>query len=437
MAFLSSPKSPSLALPRLLPAGVYPQYPRFIPLLVEPKDSNKGFRYFRFMKTIQTQAILVLLLLSCMRVLAQQSQQEQLIIDSIRITKNWRTKDFIILQELNLKTGTPTTQSAIDTAMIKLWNIGNFSSISYQLDTFPDGRNLLNITAKDALTVVPYLSFNGNKNNFQFSAGVNDNNFLGRNIGLELRGSTGTNSKQITIRTAIPRQLLYRNMALTGSFTYGNGMNYQYAEGQKVQGVGYLKKELSLAISNPWHQDFNYKFSPDLSLQFTRHSTDSSLISPALPQPDAYTVTYLQLGVSESMGYIKRRRHQQDGYHLGLGLTWGMGLTSNSPDYHSLSAAASWHHLFNSLVQLSATFATAYTSANIPPCFSTEMMLKAPMPVKSPEKPTMRRLSEPSLPISTGSGYPWSSPSISTWVMEHQATSSSTIPNRFIRPIPT
>ncbi|WP_430974551.1 POTRA domain-containing protein [Sunxiuqinia rutila] len=318
------------------------------------------------MKTTQTQAILLLLLLSCMSAFAQQSQQEQLVIDSIRISKNWRTKDYIILQELNLKTGTPTTQSAIDTAMIKIWNIGNFSSISYQIDTLPDEQNLLNITAKDALTVVPYLSFNGNKNNFQFSAGVNDNNFLGRNVGLELRGTTGSNSKLITIRTAIPRQLLYRNMALTGSFTYGNGMNYQYAEGQKVQGVGYLKKEVSLAISNPWHQDFNYKFSPDLSLQLTRHRTDSSLISPSLPQPDAYKVTYLQLGVSESMGYIKRRRHQQDGYNLGLGLTWGMGLTTNSPNYHSLSAAASWHHLFNSLVQLSASFSTAYTSSNIP-----------------------------------------------------------------------
>ncbi|MGQ7868380.1 hypothetical protein [Sunxiuqinia sp. sy24] len=320
------------------------------------------------MKMIKTQAILLLLLQCSISLLAQEPKihQEEITIDSISINKNWRTKDAIILQELNLKMGDQTTRSAIDTSMLKIWNIGNFSTINYEITSLPDGQNLLNITAKDAFTIVPNLSFNGNKNNFQFSAGINDNNFLGRNIGLELNGTTGTNNKHLRIRTSIPRQLLYRNMALSGSFTYGNSMNYQYAGGQKIRGVGYLKKEFSLGISNPWHTDFKYNFSPDISLHLTQHATDSTLISADITHADNYEVSYLQIGISESMGYIKQKRHQKDGYHLGMGVGWGLGLTTDSPSYHTISTGASYHKLFNRVVQFSCSATTAYTSTNIP-----------------------------------------------------------------------
>jgi outer membrane protein assembly factor BamA len=78
---------------------------------------------------------------------------EQIRIDSIVLIKNWRTKDRIIREEMGFWQGDIITRSAIDTAMIRVWNIGNFARVEYQLDTFGHQQNLLTITAQDALTV--------------------------------------------------------------------------------------------------------------------------------------------------------------------------------------------------------------------------------------------------------------------------------------------
>lgn len=319
------------------------------------------------MKTIRYY-IIFYIIISGQALFAQTSdpKKEFVLIDSIVIQKNWRTKDNIILHELEFSSGDIVSKGLIDTSMIKIWNLGNFSSVEYQIHQYEKQTNTLEITAKDALTIIPNLSFNGNKNDFRFSAGINDKNFLGRNIKLNFNVTTGTTDKHFHISTTIPRQLLYKNMALHGSLTYGSGMNYQYKNGAKSLAVGYQKRAASFAISNPWHKDFDYHFSPDISLGFTQHKTDTSLISKDIPTVNDYTVGFFHIGFNESAGYIKHRRHQKDGYQLAIGSGYSIGLTPASKSYFNLTTGAAYHKLLNSIIQFSCSFSTAFTSTHIP-----------------------------------------------------------------------
>ncbi|MCK5102930.1 MAG: hypothetical protein KAR17_08945, partial [Cyclobacteriaceae bacterium] len=110
------------------------------------------------------------------------TNDQKIRVDSIRIKKNWRTKDSIIRDELKFEAGDSISHGVLDTMVIRLWNIGNFAKVGYDLDTLTNGNYLLEITAKDALTIVPILSFNGNRQDWSLSMGMSDKNFLGRNI---------------------------------------------------------------------------------------------------------------------------------------------------------------------------------------------------------------------------------------------------------------
>lgn len=286
-------------------------------------------------------------------------------IDSIDIQKNWRTKNRIILNELGIRPGMVITKRTLEEGIIKIWNVGNFSDVKYFIETFQNNRTLLTIVAKDAITIVPIVSFSGNKEDFKLTLGVSDNNFLGKNLKLGLVGSYGSNVKDLQVRFGIPRQLLYKNMAIYGRFTYGHNEQYRYDNGEKISGVGYDKLEIGTSISNPWNEDFKYTFSPDLGITYFQHTTDSIFNLPDIP-PNGYKVNYLNLSFSESIGYIAKKRHQRDGYLISGAIGAGIGLDGHSPHYISLGLSATYNKLFNRIVQLRSQFSTAYTTSEVP-----------------------------------------------------------------------
>jgi len=290
----------------------------------------------------------------------------QITIDSIRIIKNWRTRNKIILEELGFRQGDDVKRSLLDTAMIRIWNIGNFAKVGYELDTLPYNKSLLTIMAQDALTVVPILSFSGNRKDWSLSIGATDNNFLGRNIRLQIGGTLGTNLKDFRLGLNIPRQLLYKNMSVSGGVTYGYGTNYKFENREKASVVAYSMEQISGGISNPWDEDFKYRFSPNFGWSLFRHKTDTSLVDGEIDFPDQYTVKYLALSVGESIGYIQRKRHQRNGFQMSLGLGTGLGLDNESPFYYTIGYGINYYKLFNPWLQLSIEYNTGYTSSNIP-----------------------------------------------------------------------
>ena len=287
-------------------------------------------------------------------------------IDSIHIKKNWRTKEKIILSELGITPGTEISKVGLYEGITRIWNIGNFSNVEYEIDTLPENRYLLQITAKDAFTIVPNFSFSGNKEDFRLNAGIIDNNFLGRNLRIGLNFTYGSNATDFSADIRVPRQLLYKNMALHGMILYGHSQQYRYQDQERISGIGYKKKQISMSITNPWGKDLEYNFSPNLGLSYFQHKTDSTLIDPEIPTYPAYKINYLSVSVSESIGYIKRKRHQRDGYMISGSINWGIGLDHESPQYLTFGLSASYHKLFNKTVELSTNFSTAYTTSDIP-----------------------------------------------------------------------
>ncbi len=66
-------------------------------------------------------------------------------IDSVSIRKNWRTRENIILQELDIKSGDIVTTQQIENSISRIWNIGNFAKVNYRIDTLENGMIVLNM----------------------------------------------------------------------------------------------------------------------------------------------------------------------------------------------------------------------------------------------------------------------------------------------------
>ncbi|MCF6359070.1 MAG: hypothetical protein L3J54_14830, partial [Draconibacterium sp.] len=230
-------------------------------------------------------------------------------IDSIQINKNWRTRDKIIMRELQFNQGETIDKNCLDNSINQIWNIGNFAQVDYTLDTLSNGNYLLNVNAKDAFTLLPILSFSGSREDYNLALGIKDNNFLGRNISLTLAGNLGTSQKDYNVEIGIPRQLLYKNMTLSFRALSGSGNNFRYNGDYKVSAVAYRKKQFSGSIGNPFHTDYEYTFSPNLSCNLFQHKTDTTLINTDVPFADNYEINYLSLSLGESFGLINRKRH--------------------------------------------------------------------------------------------------------------------------------
>lgn len=311
-------------------------------------------------------AILIFLLLNQAIGQIKLSSDQKIRIDSIRIINNWRTKNLIIREEVKFESGDSINQTALDDMVIRLWNIGNFAKVGYKLDTLTNGNYLLEIMVKDALTIVPILSFNGNRQDWSLSMGMSDKNFLGRNINFNIGGTIGTNAKNFNIGITVPRQLLYKNMSISGGILYGQGKNFRFENGEKVSGVAYTEKQLSGSISNPWNEDFKYRFSPNFGWSLFQHSADSSLSDTEIPFSGNYNINYLSLSVGESIGYVNRMRHQKNGFSASIGISAGIGLDKYSPFYYSVGSGLNYYKLFNKVIQFSSEFSTGYTSSTIP-----------------------------------------------------------------------
>jgi outer membrane protein assembly factor BamA len=291
---------------------------------------------------------------------------KEIVFDSIRIEKNWMTKDKIILRELEFQKGEPVSEKQMETSVAKIWNIGNLVDVNYRIDTIAGDSLLLTIVAKDAFTIVPNVSFSGNKEDYVFNIGVSDGNFLGRNISLAINGNFATYRKSYSFSLGIPRQMLYRNMTLGFSASSGQSQNYRYEGREQVSGIAYNARHISGYIGNPFHEDYRYVFSPNLGVTYFKHETDSSLMVENVEVSGDYNAEYLAVGLSESVGIVNRKRHQEDGSMAYISYGIGIGLNSESPEYYSVGGGAQIHKLFNKVIQFSTTFQTSYTSSDLP-----------------------------------------------------------------------
>ena len=314
----------------------------------------------------------------------ENGRQEYTKIDSIDIQKNWISWNRVILNELGFELGDTVSTGQLDTAMMKVWNIGNFVDVEYKIVTDSTNKNTLEITARDAIRFYPLIGIDySSGNDYNINLGLGDENFLGSNIKLSAAIGLSNIGNSFDFRIRLPRQLLYKNMTFSVGFIKGRETRQRlekeifYNTGNKVDSVVYNtlmlspfnKMEIYGNIGNPWHLDYKYRFSPNLSWHYARHTTNLSLLEDSTDLqyvPEPYDFQILSFSVDESIGTMNWKRHRKNGYVISAGFDYSFGLNKETPSWYSLSLSGEYSKIFNPILQLATWFRTAYTNAAHP-----------------------------------------------------------------------
>lgn len=267
------------------------------------------------------------------------------IADTIVLERNWRTRNRIILSELEFQPGDTVTTENLGISLKKIWNMQNFASVDYRWDTISYGRSVLLISARDAFMIAPVIAGRLQLPLGSIRLGIADRNFLGRNIRLELRGQLSSREPLFwEIRTTIPRQLLWKNMVIGAGFRR-----------EDVSDPGFISDRGYVSITNPFHQDYDFSLSPDLETGFIRHQSSQDVVEP-------FSRGFWYFRFSESIGTVTHRRHQEEGFNMVAIVGAGIGLNAGTKSYLEGSIRAEYHQLISTKLQFSARWEGRYTS---------------------------------------------------------------------------
>ncbi len=275
--------------------------------------------------------------------------------DTIILERNWRTRDKIILAELEFEAGESVTPQSLELSLKKIWNLQNFASVDYRWDSLPDGRSALRLITRDALTIVPIVGGNFQKHDLRIAAGLADRNFLGRNIRLEVRGQYSSDEPAYgEVRLNIPRQLLWKNMSI--------GANVRREQLDSV-----ICDQAFFTIVNPLHQDYHYTFSPDIETGYTRLNRKYifGLYDP-YNLPVDFDHRFWFFRVTESVGTITHRRHQMEGFKIAGMIGAGLALNAGTKSYFEASLNAEYHRLLSPKLQLSLKWQGCFDNSDYP-----------------------------------------------------------------------
>lgn len=336
-------------------------------------------------RTISLIYSLILLSLSLIEISAQEAvsdaplPSDSIKIDSIKISRNWMTWDRIILNELLFGEGDWVRYGAIDTSMNKVWNTGNFADVSYTIKEGPEG-NVMQIEALDALQIYPVMSIDhSSENDYNYRLGIGDENFLGSNSELKIVWDKKPTGATWDFRFKLPRQLMYKNMTVEFGTKVGLDTKIFYdrditeVDGKKEAEyvarmiAPYHKLDIYTTIGNPWHLDYEYRFSPDLTLRYMNDVYDSTLLSQEDldlgVHIDNGTFRFFLLQVAESIGTVDIQRHRKNGYTVLGSYGFFAGL-QGTKSHHEFNLQGEYHRSFSPLFQISTWLRTGYTTAN-------------------------------------------------------------------------
>ncbi|GAA4836948.1 hypothetical protein GCM10023331_22710 [Algivirga pacifica] len=302
-------------------------------------------------------------------------------IHKVEVKRNWMTWDLIVKNELTFQEGETITKKQLDTSIKRIWNIGNFADVKYDI-TNVNGENILTIQALDAVKFYPLIVLDhSSEDDYRYQLGVADENFLGSNSYFRLSWDKQPVGTSWNFDFTLPRQLMYKNMYLRFGFVTGKEVRRQLErevirdENNQVVEVNYIpqllapfdKMEVYTKIGNPWHKDYEYRFSPDLDLRYSRHRSNLGLLEGE-EQIAPITVRdiqndYLTIGLSEQYGMIDSQRHRRNGYRLSGSIATSIGLNSYTKSFQTYTLNAEYHKVYNKLLQLSFWGRTGYTTA--------------------------------------------------------------------------
>ncbi|MFA6127527.1 MAG: hypothetical protein WC699_09490 [Bacteroidales bacterium] len=282
--------------------------------------------------------------------------------DTIILERNWRTRDRIIKAELEFGQGDTVTTENLSLSLKKIWNLQNFVSVAYRWESLPDGRLALILTTRDAFTITPVFGGRlGPEYNPTVKLGFADRNFLGRNIGFGARIQASMVDPWFgEVKVTIPRQLLWKNMSVSAG-----------ARSEQVYNSHLTANQLFVSMVNPFHEDYRYTFSPDFEtgfLQYKRIPLNGHEIMEGA-DPDnwlVYNHNFWYVRITETLGTITHRRHQEEGYQIAGMVGAGFKMNRETLSYFEGSIKAEYNTLINPRLQFNARWEGHYSSSGYP-----------------------------------------------------------------------
>ena len=105
------------------------------------------------------------------------------IVDTVIVSGNEKTEEYVILDEMTLKAGTPVTSAAIEFDRKRIYSLGLFTSVDMVFDTLGVQKKLF-VDVREQWYIIPFpiLGFrDGDPKKPFYGAGLLHNNFRGRN----------------------------------------------------------------------------------------------------------------------------------------------------------------------------------------------------------------------------------------------------------------
>ncbi len=200
-------------------------------------------------------------------------------IDSIHISGNKTTKDFIILRELSFSAGDTVSKSALAYNRERVYSLGIFNKVNFNIDN-KTKLNILNIQVEESWYIYPVPFLNWRENTIaksSYGVFLLYKNFRGRNETLQALASFGYDPSYFLFYTnplLIPNEdinlklgLFYRtisNKSLLANQIFGKNFNYKTSGGFLTIG-----KRLNLYNDVSLSSGFNYIEAPQNISGFT------------------------------------------------------------------------------------------------------------------------------------------------------------------------
>ena len=228
---------------------------------------------------------------------------EKRYLTQVNVFGNNITEERVIRDSLEVDEGDPFNDLLLAKSINNLKSLNIFGKVDYELVTEENNKKILNINVEEKPTGEIFASAGTGTDGTTFGVGVNENNFLGKNIKLK-------------------SNLRISDETIKGLFSVVNP-NWNYSDKTLITSVessvtdrmsdyGYETGKTGFSFGSAWEQYDDVIFSPTISTYYEKLDTNQSASSNLKKQEGEYLDSFF----SYSLDFDKRNQRFQtsDGY---------------------------------------------------------------------------------------------------------------------------
>ena len=228
---------------------------------------------------------------------------EKRYLTQVNVFGNNITEERVIRDSLEVDEGDPFNELLLAKSINNLKSLNIFGKVDYELINEDDNKKVLNINIEEKPTGEIFASAGTGTDGTTFGVGVNENNFLGKNIKLKsnLRVSDETVKGLFSV---VNPNWNYSDKTLITSI--------ESSVTDRMTDYGYETGKTGFSLGSAWEQYDNVIFSPTISTYYEKLDTNQSASANLKKQEGEY----LDSSFSYSLDLDKRNQRFQtsDGY---------------------------------------------------------------------------------------------------------------------------